>query len=318
MMVKKEKEEKVKRKTSFLAGSLFFLFLSCNPGKKYIAVVNGENISRDEFEKIFSLSENYYSQMLQRSKDDPSFQQMMAQVRKQLIESLIIQKLLLQEAKRRNIKATDEEVNAHIEGIKKKFGEIDYQNALRQQGLTEEEYKSELSKDITIEKLKKELTKDIKTTEEEAQNYYQAHPDKFTDPESVKARHILLRTYEEAKKVQNLLKKGEDFARLAKEFSIDPGTRDKGGDLGYFTRGKMVKEFEDEAFALKKGEISRIIKTQFGYHIIKVEDRKGAEKKSFEEVKEEIISLLTKEKENESFRKLISELRNNAKVKIYE
>jgi len=123
--------------------------------------------------------------------------------------------------------------------------------------------------------------------EDEIRYYYDSHIDEYEHPESVHARHILLKTEEEAKNVLEKARAGEDFAELAKQFSTGP-TKDTGGDLGSFERGRMVQEFEDAAFALEAGGISDVVKTQFGYHVIKVEERKEPYTEEFDSVREDV------------------------------
>jgi len=182
--------------------------------------------------------------------------------------------------------------------------------------LSEDELKSffENNKDkyIIPEKMKfsyvifdpAKFKKDITIEEEQMKDYYEANQEKFKEPEKVKARHILLKIdqpkkeAEIKKKAMEIYKKakeGADFAKLASQHSQDPKTKEKGGDLGYFPRGVMVKEFEDVAFGLKPGEISEPIKTQFGFHIIKVEDKKEEGIKDFDSAKPEITKILTEQ-----------------------
>ena len=150
------------------------------------------------------------------------------------------------------------------------------------------------------------LLKNFKTSIKELKDYYNKNKESFKIPEQVKARHILLKTEKEAEKVLAQLKKGADFATLAKKYSIGPSGKN-GGDLGYFSRGQMVPAFEKAAFALKKGEISNIVKTQFGYHIIQVEDIKKGKVQKFKEVKKNIKTIL----ENDFVNKKMSELYDN-------
>jgi peptidyl-prolyl cis-trans isomerase C len=168
----------------------------------------------------------------------------------------------------------------------------------------------------------------IKVTDKEISNYYSEHKAKFEEPEMVKARHILVRVSSEAepddwgaaetriREIKKRLDGGEDFAAVAQTSSEDPGSKDKGGELGFFPRGQMVPEFEKAAFALRTGEVSGPIKTAFGYHIIKVEDRKEAKSKAFDEVKEEVKNRLIETKQEEATGKLFLELKNKYGVTI--
>lgn len=148
--------------------------------------------------------------------------------------------------------------------------------------------------------LMKEVVGKINVTEEDMSIYYKAHLDEFKTPEMVRARHILVKVNRDAKeedrkkareRIGDILKRvraGEDFARLASEYSDDPGSKDKGGDLGFFPKGRMVPDFEKAAFSLKPGEVSDIIETPFGLHIIKVEDRKESILEPFEKVRDKV------------------------------
>jgi peptidyl-prolyl cis-trans isomerase C len=159
---------------------------------------------------------------------------------------------------------------------------------------------------LSKELMKREVLEKITITEEDKRSYYTANSEGYSVPETVRARHILIRVPADAeekekeelkKKAEAVLEKvrsGDDFERLASENSDDSGSKQKGGDVGFFPRGRMVKPFEDAAFSLKEGEVSGLVETKFGFHIIRVEERKEAQIKPFEEVKEEIQATLKK------------------------
>jgi peptidyl-prolyl cis-trans isomerase C len=179
------------------------------------------------------------------------------------------------------------------------------------------------------EYLMKVVAKDVIATEEDQKQYYTLYKNKFSFPEQVKARHILLKfshnmSEEEKKKVKEKaesilerLKKGEDFAELATAYSEDPGSAKKGGDLGYFQKGKMVKPFEEAAFSLKPGQLSGIVETRFGYHIIKVEDYKESGTKTFDEVKDSIKAELQNELAKVKATEFIDKTVKDAGMEIY-
>jgi peptidyl-prolyl cis-trans isomerase C len=179
------------------------------------------------------------------------------------------------------------------------------------------------------EYLMKVVTKDVIATEEDQKQYYKLYKDKFSFPEQVKVRHILFKfspnmSEEERKKLKERaemvlerLKKGEDFAELAAEYSEDPGSAKKGGDLGYFQRGKMIKPFEEAAFSLKPGQLSEIVETRFGYHIIKGEDYKEAGTKTFNEVKDSIKAELQIELAKVKATEFIDKTIKDAGMEIY-
>ena len=173
------------------------------------------------------------------------------------------------------------------------------------------------------------VDKMINITDRDIQEYYKAHKDEYTVPEKVRARHILIRVPKDApdaqkeearKRAEELLQRlraGENFEKLAKEYSEDPGTKDRGGDLGYFSRGRMVKPFEDTAFSLEPGQISDVVETRYGFHIIKVEDKKPAEVLPLERVRERIRKKLHEDFRKAKVKELIDRAMEEAGVEIY-
>ncbi len=178
----------------------------------------------------------------------------------------------------------------------------------------------------------KDFKSEVKVTDEEVKEYYEENMDSYKEPKKVRARHILFRlkpnatekeekkVKEKAEKVLKMAREGKDFAELAKKYSEGP-TKSTGGDLGYFSKGKMVKPFEEAAFKLKKGEVSDLVRTQFGYHIIKVEDIKEARTKPLEEVKDKIRDLLVnnacKDLANEKGLSLIDQMPYDVNLEKY-
>lgn len=182
---------------------------------------------------------------------------------------------------------------------------------------------------LSKEALKREVVDKIVVTEEDMKSYYNVNKEAYKIPETVRARHILVKAPKDAteaekaessKKAEEILKRikaGEDFAGLATEFSDDKGSKGKGGDLGFFPRGRMAKPFEDAAFSLKPGEVSDIVETKFGYHIIKLEDIKEAKLRSFEDVKKETKNALLKLYKSEKVKAYVDDAMDKAGVKIY-
>src|SRR5699024_5471286 len=160
-------------------------------------------------------------------------------------------------------------------------------------GLTKDDLKGDIIQYVQIEKL---VDSRISVTDEEINEYFEENKEKLGQEEQVKASHILVEDEKTAKDLKKQLDDGADFAELAKEHSTDPGSAENGGELGFFGKGKMVKEFEDVAFATKVGEISEPVKSEKGYHIIKVEEKKEAKEATLEEKKEEIKDTLYRNK----------------------
>lgn len=188
--------------------------------------------------------------------------------RRQLVHEMVLRELLYLDAKDQHM---DEE-EAFIQQV--------------------EETKEILLKQYAIQK----LLADVKVEEEEAKAYYDGHPQSFVAPPQVRARHILVEEEEKARAILNEIKDGRDFAEAAKEYSTCP-SKERGGDLGFFSPGQMVKEFDEVAFSLEEGELSHIVKTQFGYHVIQVEEKKESQPQSFEQVKDQLKQFLLRQKQ---------------------
>jgi peptidyl-prolyl cis-trans isomerase C len=218
----------------------------------------------------------------------PAFMQ---QIRTQAINTLINREVLLQESEKRGIKANKEEVQKGIESVQSRFpSQEKFQEALKELNLTQKDFEQQYMQQSKIQTLiDQEIISKIKIKEDEAKAYFDANSAQFDQKEKVRARHILMKVEKTAdektkadarKKLAEIQKKimsGEDFAEMAKQHSQGPSNV-KGGDLGYFGKGQMVKPFEEAAFMLASGEVSDIVETRFGYHLIKVEDRKAPQK----------------------------------------
>lgn len=175
-----------------------------------------------------------------------------------------------------------------------------------------ERLKKEILTQVTIDNV---LSK-VAVEDQEAKKFYDENEDKFVDMEQVRAKHILVDSEEKAKEVANLIQDGLTFEEAAEKYSSCPSNA-QGGDLGFFTRGKMVPEFEDAAFSLKVGEISEPVKTQFGYHLVKVEEKKEARNRDYKEVEHMIKNNLLQQKQAEAYGNLTEELKKKYKVEFY-
>ncbi len=182
---------------------------------------------------------------------------------------------------------------------------------------------------IATEYVRSEVMAKTVVTEDDMIAYFKAHPEEFGTPEQVRARHILIRVEKNAsedqwekarQKAVDILKRirnGEDFATLASEVSEDPGSKAQGGDLGFFQKGRMVPEFEKAAFALKPGEVSDIVKTPFGFHIIKVEEKKAATREPYEKVKDKVREKVREELSTALGSQFIEKAMSDAKAEIF-
>jgi peptidyl-prolyl cis-trans isomerase C len=293
--------------------------------KDKVAIVNGSTITRKDFD--FELNQN--KKRITRQGQNISDSQL-GQIRKRTLENLINQELLYQESQKKGLKIQSQKVTERLASIKERFpDDAEFKQALVDMNLTEDDLKLKIQRSLAIEELiDKQIATKIVVTDQENKNFYESNPDFFKQPEQVKASHILIKLdpsadenqKAEAKSkiqaIQKKLKNGDDFANSAKEFSEGP-SKVNGGDLGYFRRGQMVKPFEDAAFAMKPGEVSDIVETRFGYHLIKVTDKKPETTISHTEVKEKITQYLKQEKQNEKMQIYIQELREQAQITKY-
>lgn len=231
---------------------------------------------------------------------------------KTTLENLITTTLVDQEAKKANVTVTDADINQEIEDLTKQFGGEDaLNNALQQSSMTIEDLKKQMPLQVKIRKL---VEPKVTVTDEEISEYFDENKATFNQEEEVRASHILVKTKEEADAIVKQLKEGADFAALAKEKSADTGSKEKGGDLDFFKKGDMVPEFSDAAFKLKVGETSGAVKSDYGYHIIKVTDRKEAHEYTLAEKKDEIKKTLTAQKVQQMSSSWLADLNKNAKI----
>ncbi len=261
-------------------------------GQDVVASVNGEDITKDE---LYDL--------------------MVKQNGQQALDALISQKIIELEAKKQKVTVSDADVQKEMEKYYETYGGQEaFKQALEASGYSMDDIKKEMALSLKINKL---LEPRIKITEEEMKKYFEENKEQFAQPKQVKASHILVETEEKANEIKKKLADGEDFAQLAKDNSTDTQTKDKGGDLGFFGTGDMVKEFEEAAFALKVGEISAPVKTEFGYHIIKVTDTKEAQEANYEQSKPQIRDTLFGEKAQAEYGALMQELYKDYKIENF-
>jgi peptidyl-prolyl cis-trans isomerase C len=290
-----------------------------------VATVNGIVITQDLFDKEMARVSSQFARSGRPLSDAQS-----VSIKKRVLETLINRELLYQESQHKGIKVEDNEVNGQFDIVKKRFpDEEQYKAALQKMNITEAELKSQIREGMAIQQfVDNYLVQEITVSEAEVKGFYQNNPDMFKQPEQIKASHILIKVDAQADetakgqankkimKIQEQLKAGQDFASLATEFSEGPSNVN-GGDLGYFSRGQMVKPFEDAAFKLKSGEVSDIVETRFGYHLIKVVDKKPESVVSYEKVKDKITQYLEQDKKEKAVKDDIERLRQKAVIERF-
>ena len=231
----------------------------------------------------------------------------------QMLAGLLREELIRQGAKQHNITVIDEDVQSELDRLADQFGSTaGLEQVLSQYGMSLDDLRGQIKSTLLLEGI---AAKDVTVEEEELKTYYEENKDRYTEPEQVKARHILVEDEETAKSILKKLESGEDFAEIAKEKSSDSGSKDKGGDLGFFERGVMDASFEEAAFNLGIGETSAPVKTMFGYHIIRVEDKKPERLAAFEEVQDDVRKQVIKQK-SKLTSEVLSDLIDAAQIKF--
>jgi peptidyl-prolyl cis-trans isomerase C len=287
-----------------------------------VARVNGEAIPKAEFEKAIRNVEGRVGQPVPAAERDRVF--------RGVLDQLVAYRLLMQESKSRRIEVAESDVEARVAAIKQQFPSEDaFKQTLAQQNLTLEQLREDARTDMRVAKmLESEVNSHVAVQSQEVNAFYQQNPDKFRQGERVRASHILIRTAEnadagakqearaKAADVLKQVKSGKEFGELAKFYSQDPGSASSGGDLGYFSQGQMVPPFEQAAFALKPGDVSDVVETPFGYHIIKVADRQPARAVPFDEVKAQIEQFLQNQQRQQKTEAFVGTLKARGKIEI--
>ncbi|MBW1680254.1 MAG: peptidylprolyl isomerase [Deltaproteobacteria bacterium] len=286
------------------------------------ALVNGTAITRAELEREMGRVVQGMRR-LGRALDPSRVRELEGKV----LENLIDRELLFQQAGKKGIHVNDGDLAKAMKGLKKRFPKAeDFRRALARAGLTESDLKDQIRRGLTIKKLvEKEFADRMTVTGKEAEAYYKAHAESFKRPEEVRASHILAKVAPGApdtektaarKRIEEVRKKldqGEDFAALAKRYSQGPSSS-KGGDLGYFSRGRMAKPFETAAFAMKPGQVSDLVETRFGYHLIKVTGRRPGGTVPFAEVKDKLVDFLRQKKLAGLLKDYVAQLKKEAQI----
>lgn len=293
-----------------------------DPANEVAAKVNGVPITSTELNRSFLANVQVPYASVQ---EDPRAKE----VRRQILDNLIDRELLLQEAKTRKMSVPPKELDAELQKIVQRFPSPEaFEKALTAQNFTLDSVKKDMEGQILRRQLvKQEVLDKTPVSVDDGQAFYEKNKDKYVEQEQVRARHILIKVPQDAsatddanlkKKAGDVLKrakKGGDFAALAKEFSED-GSRADGGDLGFFARGQMVGAFEEAAFALKPGQVSDLVRTQFGYHIIKVEERKAAKSLSYDEAKEQVKEDMSREQTLSRYQEYMAALRSKSSIEV--
>ena len=258
-----------------------------------VAAVNGQKITRADFDK--------------KLEGSPASRQVLTQ--------MVQQALIDQYARDKKVEVSDADIDAKEKDIKAKYPAGQFEQILKQQGLTEADVRQILKQQIVLEKA---VAPQIKVSDADIKAYFDKNHAVFDKPAQVRARHILVADAKIANDVLAKLKAGGSWDALAKQYSTDPSTKDKGGELGFFGRGQMVPTFQDAAFGAKVGQIVGPVKSPFGFHIIQVEEKKPATKATFASTKDQIKAQLTQQQQAQQIPVFMQSLRTGAKIDVYD
>ena len=249
------------------------------PPETILASFDGQTITLGEFNQLWEQVPEDYKLQLDKS---------------MVLDQMISEKLLIQEAKNMGLEEDEKVIEQIIEQIRK------------------------ITEQILVQTLiEREILDKVRVNDEEVLEYYEQNKDSFTEKEQVHLYNILLETEEEAQDILEQLKAGGDFSEIAKEKSTGPSAA-QGGDLGYLIKGTIVPEIEDVVFALELEVLSEVVKTDFGFHILKITEKKPETVKALEEVKEDIVQTLLPTKQKEAFDNLLEELKSKSEIEINE
>ncbi|MBS4191994.1 peptidylprolyl isomerase [Bacillus sp. FJAT-49705] len=259
---------------------------------KNVASVNGEKITKDEL-----------------------YDQLVSQNGPEMLDKLIMDEIIKQEAKKEKIDISQKEIDKEMEKYAEQFGgEEAFKEILKSNGVEYSQFEKDMEIFLATKKL---LEPRIKITDDEMKTYFEENKASFAQEEQVQASHILVKDEKTANEVIKKINAGEDFAKLAKEYSTDASNSESGGELGYFGRGDMVEEFSNAAFSLPVGKISDPVKTEYGYHVIKVTDKKEAKEANYEESKEEVKAAIFETKISSEYSTWLDEKHKEYEIKNY-
>ncbi|HKE35959.1 MAG TPA: peptidylprolyl isomerase [Candidatus Baltobacteraceae bacterium] len=263
---------------------------ACDNGGS-IATVNGQAISKADFETKLEGSP----------------------VARNVLQQMVQEALIEDYAKNNNITVTDAEITQREDELKANFPNGSWDEMLKARNLTENDVKTALREQIILDKA---LAKDVTITPAQVKQYFDKNHAAFDKPEQVQARHILVPDLATANKIEAQLKAGKSFADLAKQYSTDPGSKDKGGDLGWFRRGQMVPAFDKVAFTLPVGATSQPVKSPFGYHIIQVEGKQPGQTATLANSTPRITEMLRQQQEAPLIQPFLQGLQQKATITV--
>jgi len=292
--------------------------------QKVIAKVGDRAITQQELNREMEVIRKRFEEKGRQISDAQ-----LSEIHDEVLDRMVRRELLYNACKKDGVTVEQSEVDANYQMIRARYpNDDDFKKMLAGLHLSEELIKKDIGREMAIKKyIDKKFVKNTTVSDEESKAYYEKTKENFRQPESLHASHILIKVDEGAseeakaaakKKIEEIRKQiedGADFAEMAKKNSEGPSST-KGGDLGFFRRGQMVKPFEDAAFALKPGEVSDIVLTRFGYHIIKLQEKNEESVVAFDMIKDRISQYLIQEKVQKKVNDLIETLKTENPITI--
>lgn len=287
---------------------------------KILVIVNGETITQAELDVALEAVKD----RLVKEAKGADISKQLAVYRKQILDRMIEEKLILSDAKKRNAKIDDREVEDRLKEVKSKFpSEEAFDAVMKEENVSLKELRQRYADQITITKMiDLEVRKKVVITPSEVLQYYEKHKNEFVNPEQAHVKNILIKVDADnddekaaalAEKIIGFLKAGESFDELALKYSKGPNA-DRGGDLGYIKRGQMIKAIDDVIFNMNDGQLSDVVKTDLGYHIFKLEEKKPEAVLGLNDVKDGIDRMLYSEKAKGIYDSWVAELKKNAYI----
>ncbi len=297
----------------YLAGMLLLLLslMGCRAEPKaetpVFIQINDRQISKADFAAAFART---------LQPDQVLSEDERADLQSSFLVQVIDRELISLEARRQAIDVTPVELHAAVQDYFGDYPDESFELMLRERGMTMESWQAELKENLIIEKLLKEAVYSRVAVEDaEVARYYQENRQDFDRPAQVRARQIVVAEEEEGRKVLSLLQQGQDFATVASEFSLSPDAR-QGGDLGFFGSGQMPAEFDEAVFNLPVGKLSDLVKSEYGFHIFLVEEKRSATQLSEKEAEREVQRILKTRKQEEMYQEWLQGLRSQANIQI--
>jgi len=303
------------RTTQGLLVLFLLLFLSISggckseqqPEDKTFVQINEERISKTEFDRAFAQTLLPEQQLSSEERLD---------LKRTFLVQLIDRELIFLEARHQNIEVSPQVLDAAMQEHYRDYPDDSFKMMLQERGMTMESWQAELKQSLIMEKLLNQVVyPGIVVTDDEIEAYYKEHRSDFDRPAQVRARQIVVADEEQGHKVLALLRQGEDFAAVARKYSLSPDA-EQGGDLGFFERGRMPAEFDATVFDLPVGRLSDLVKSEYGYHIFLVEEKRTAARLSQQEAAGEIRRILETHKQEEAYQEWLQGLRSRAEIEV--